>query len=594
MANPFFNAEYYLEKNPDVAAAVGSDADLAEQHYFLHGADEALNKDLADRKPAPWFDIQFYANSRADLADVPADLLFLHFVTHGMREGLSPMEGVEFDPVAYASAEGNEDLLEAFGIEDVENLTEDEALLLQQHFFAHGYREGREGGPEIPGYDPDQPDLDDLKELLSNLQSANDNLADAIDTFEDDHSVTILKMDDVAGAVDAAEQAIDAHLAANSILGSSTAYDEVEATWAVLGKQDALEDARLGVIRAEVAAQATTLQTALATATTNLNAVDTSLQNLVESVLRAQAALVTALATETAAQNRLAATVADFLASNSDTVTTATALSDATGATVTITIDGDNLTAVYDAATEKWVVDPALKNYDLSAIKSDAETAVSTSQSVETSAANVTTRLEAVEEADGGQVEKDADDELVGLDGEALAYAEAKQDITDYNTASAALEKLITAVEKARADAAEIASLLEEVESAEQALEDAGYAVFNLEDAAVEFATEGDDVFVLGSLSEDGEAATINDFGFEGTDVLYIGDAYTFNEGKFATDGDDTVLEFFVKQVGTNTVIQFEIDPFSSNPVVNQSFEITLVGVDAEQLSFNDGFLTIA
>src|SRR5690606_5311974 len=170
MANPFFNAEYYLEKNPDVAAAVGGDKEIAEQHYFLHGAAEALNGDVADRKPAPWFDIQFYANSRADLADVPADQLFLHFVLHGMREGLSPMEGVEFDADTYLAANG--DLVEGLNIADPENLTEDEALLLQQHFFAHGYHEGREGGPEIPGYDPDEPDTGTLTEALENLQAA--------------------------------------------------------------------------------------------------------------------------------------------------------------------------------------------------------------------------------------------------------------------------------------------------------------------------------------------------------------------------------------------------------------------------------------
>src|SRR5690606_449776 len=191
MANPFFNAEYYLEKNPDVAAAVGGDKEIAEQHYFLHGAAEALNGDVADRKPAPWFDIQFYANSRADLADVPADQLFLHFVLHGMREGLSPMEGVEFDAAEYLAA--NEDLVEGLNIADPESLTEDEALLLQQHFFAHGYREGREGGPEIPGYDPDQPDTDrgELAEALQELLDANTALAEFLkENGENDEAAT--------------------------------------------------------------------------------------------------------------------------------------------------------------------------------------------------------------------------------------------------------------------------------------------------------------------------------------------------------------------------------------------------------------------
>src|SRR5690554_2393137 len=118
MANPFFNAEYYLEQNTDVAEAVGSDLELAEQHYFLHGAAEADEGVNTARKPAPWFDIEFYRAQDAKLADVPADQLFLHFTLHGLSEGLLPMEGVELDAQAYADA--NPELVEALGIENAE------------------------------------------------------------------------------------------------------------------------------------------------------------------------------------------------------------------------------------------------------------------------------------------------------------------------------------------------------------------------------------------------------------------------------------------------------------------------------------------
>lgn len=181
MANPFFNAKYYLEQNADVAEAVGGDEAIAEQHYFLHGAAEADEGTNTARKPAPWFDIEFYRASNEDLADVPADQLFLHFTLYGIGEGRSPMEGVEFDAAAYAAAEGNEDLLEAFGIEDVDALTEDQVELLAQHFYAHGYIEGRAGGPEIPGWNDDSG-LGELAEALSNLQAANQEVADFLES----------------------------------------------------------------------------------------------------------------------------------------------------------------------------------------------------------------------------------------------------------------------------------------------------------------------------------------------------------------------------------------------------------------------------
>src|SRR5690606_8243865 len=127
-----------------------------------------------------------------------------------------------------------------------------------------------------------------------------------------------------------------------------------------------------------------------------------------------------------------------------------------------------------------------------------------------------------------------------------------------------------------RAEAADLGELIDAFEEANAALADAGYELIELDNDDVIFATEGDDLYVFGNIGDNGEAATISDFGFVGNDVLFVGDKYTFNDGDFATDGDDSVLEFFIEQVGANSVIRFEIDPFSSNPNADTSFTVTL------------------
>src|SRR5690606_2189251 len=109
-----------------------------------------------------------YRASNEKLADVPADQLFLHFTLHGINEGLAPAEGVNFDAATYLAA--NEDLVEPLGIQDPANLTEEEVTLLTQHFFAHGYKEDREGGPDIPGWN--SVDLDELTGALNTYKDA--------------------------------------------------------------------------------------------------------------------------------------------------------------------------------------------------------------------------------------------------------------------------------------------------------------------------------------------------------------------------------------------------------------------------------------
>ncbi len=148
MANPYFNAVAYLQKNPDVMAA-GYTVDNAEQHYLQYGANEALLGNAA-RNPAPYFDVAYYLNTNPDLiaAGIGADGAFAHFVQYGQFEGRSPKSGLSItDEALSAYAEANPDLQEAFGIEDPADLTEEQQDALTSHFYQYGYAEDRPGAP---------------------------------------------------------------------------------------------------------------------------------------------------------------------------------------------------------------------------------------------------------------------------------------------------------------------------------------------------------------------------------------------------------------------------------------------------------------
>ncbi|MFA5522271.1 MAG: hypothetical protein WCY98_10350 [Castellaniella sp.] len=167
-----FNADYYLDRNPDVAEA-GVDAQL---HYRLYGAREAYELGAATRAPAPWFDIVHYLDTHADLAQAFGDdpgAAFDHFVLYGLAEGRSPSAGLKAGPAglsAYAAA--NPDLQQAFGILNPGSLTDAQQVQLLTHFYAYGWYEDRPGSPfgdyvdAVLTTNPDSPALGDTADHL--------------------------------------------------------------------------------------------------------------------------------------------------------------------------------------------------------------------------------------------------------------------------------------------------------------------------------------------------------------------------------------------------------------------------------------------
>ena len=83
-----FDEAFYLETNPDVAAAVNAGHLVSgAQHYLLYGQYE-------HRQPTPLFDETYYLGFNADVAAAVANHSissgFIHFIEYGQFEGRSP------------------------------------------------------------------------------------------------------------------------------------------------------------------------------------------------------------------------------------------------------------------------------------------------------------------------------------------------------------------------------------------------------------------------------------------------------------------------------------------------------------------------
>ncbi|NYT83423.1 hypothetical protein H0A70_18230 [Alcaligenaceae bacterium] len=170
MANPYFNAEYYLLTNQDVYNA-GYTLVTAEQHYIQFGAAEG-------RAPTPWFDAKYYVTKYPDLLNLPVEDLFAHFTQFGMDEGRAPSVSAQLtDANLLAYAKANPDLLEAFSIaEDATSLTATQKTQLTQQFYEYGYTEDRPGSP----FDADNT-VGRTYTLTNNVDGPN-AVAPAIDT----------------------------------------------------------------------------------------------------------------------------------------------------------------------------------------------------------------------------------------------------------------------------------------------------------------------------------------------------------------------------------------------------------------------------
>lgn len=122
--------------------------------------------------------------------------------------------------------------------------------------------------------------------------------------------------------------------------------------------------------------------------------------------------------------------------------------------------------------------------------------------------------------------------------------------------------------------------LNDDLEAAGEAIEELGYEL------SEEVGTEANDLFVF-----TGDEVEIDLFGEVGDDLLFIGTDYTL--GADVEAGDDSVLEIFFTQKGDDTVVTIEEEAFGSSASTPEVVEITLAGVNAEDLQFENGYVSV-
>lgn len=435
-------------------------------------------------------------------------------------------------------------------------------------------------------------EVSELTQMLNDLQSAQDGVASFLEAWGEaqDPVDATPTAPEVFAAVETAENGVDTVIAGiETATGVSLSdYNVVETS---VGTADQLEDARLNVVRTEVAAVATQLQTDVSDATKTLN-------DLNKSGLKAAVdAYVSAVANATVAADAVDPAGSDNLYTAADTAInvfeagTGTTLNALPGNYVAGANDlGSGIS--YNTTTNVWTVPANLQSSPyLADLKATFASFVKGLQASENADDLVDVRLDSVASIDSTQVDPTAGTLATGS--EAEAYASAVADLAEFNELVSDLDDAVAAVTAARADAVELTALQEAVAEQTAALEDAGYAVEVVNASDADTGTSADDIFML-SAFDAGQSATISDFGTLGDDQLFIGADYTFNAGALS-EGNNSALEVFFVQNGVNTDVVFETATFGSNAASQEVFTVTLVGVNAADLSLSaDGYITAA
>ncbi|GAA3898629.1 hypothetical protein GCM10022228_06630 [Halomonas cibimaris] len=150
-------------------------------------------------------------------------------------------------------------------------------------------------------------------------------------------------------------------------------------------------------------------------------------------------------------------------------------------------------------------------------------------------------------------------------------------------------QEALVSFNEAVADYTAAKALNDGLDAKDQAITDADEAIselgYELTDGTA--GTDDNDLF----LYESGSDETITGFGSDGEDRLFIGTDFTFNEGDVDTDGDDSALEVFFTQDGNDVTITLETADFGSNAATQEVDEITLAGVNVDDLQFDGGYI---
>lgn len=377
-----------------------------------------------------------------------------------------------------------------------------------------------------------------------------------------------------AGIVETAADATVDYLDVTVDAGYTAALEALGAGFtltAVADEDSPLESEVLAEVAALAAAEAAAVTLAADTETARLAAVasDTAAD---DAVIAFDALVLTY-------DNAVAANAA-----NTDVVDSYAALTAYSAADFPVIGDGAQATIIAaDAATQVTITaeDTALAavvtgtQADLTA----ANTADTAADTAETNATNAEATFVGLV---GDLATQNADSPLTG----ALAGLQATLDTAEL--AVTVLADAVAALAAANVNADALAALNETVDAATTALTDEGYNVVDV-DAASEFGTADDDVFLVGSTS-----SSIYSINTLGSDVVSIGTGYTLNTDEVAAaNGDNAVLEAWITESGADTVITLETEAFSSNSAEAET-TITLIGVAVADVTLADGYITVA
>ena len=228
------------------------------------------------------------------------------------------------------------------------------------------------------------------------------------------------------------------------------------------------------------------------------------------------------------------------------------------------------------------------------------------------------TALERVQNTEDGTTDADATEGSDG-DGDYQIVADEDGDLAEVTlSVGGNAQDLIDAqdtadnFDEAVADYQELTGLQDQVDDLNEAVDDAEDVIEEQDVTLADFTVTGtgDDVEASADPSEDNDlfifdadAADTQTItaGFGGEDQIYVGDSFTAvqldSDDTLSSDdlGDVNTLEVFFQQGDKGAVLSFENKAFAGSAENGfDGTEITLTGVNAEDLQLENGYISIA
>ncbi len=357
-------------------------------------------------------------------------------------------------------------------------------------------------------------------------------------------------------------------------------------------------DARALKTDAALKAEVTAAQTAL---TANANS-----KLLQDAALTAKAAV--ASTTDVAVLTNLQTALTAYLAAGGKT--TASLGADTVGDLVDLVngvlglkvgVNGETATTI--AAAQKALVEDFLVNPANTASAYTVTNAGGTETAAEKALKAAITATEARDKAYDTSVKADA--ALASdPDGFDTTLVNAQTAVTVRDSLIKASTDAAAAVVKEQADLVKVTAAFDAHATSEVNLEAASKAIADLGYATTGAPTAAKDLFVADIAKVGVAGATTITAGFAAGDELFIGTQYKFGGATDATHtvadlftkGSASALEVYFQQDGANTIVHVEAKAFANAAAVPAAdiAQITLTGVTASTLTFENGFVHVA